>query len=175
MSVLTTPFRYNTSLWLPVIPPLRARAVVRCQDDQRVLELARSFKRRNDAADLLVGMRQHARECFHLARHQGLLLGVEAVPRRHSFVALRQHCALRNDAHLELALVNLLAQFAPAHVKLALVTVDVRLGRMMRCVHGARGPEHKEGLLRIDGNVASYIMNGFIGQVFSQVIIRFAS
>ena len=76
----------------------------------------------------------------------------------------------RDDAHIELALVDDLAVLVPAHVELALVLVRPFLGHMVRRVAGARGVVEEEGLVRcIDVGVLNEL-DGLVGQVDAQVI-----
>ena len=82
----------------------------------------------------------------------------------------RQFGARRDDAHVELALVDDLAVLVPTHVELALVLVRPLLGHVVRSVPGTRGVVEEERLVRrIDVCVLDEL-DGLVGQVDAQVV-----
>ena len=62
---------------------LRRRAVVRHEDHERVVPFAELLDEREDCADLRVGVREESREALHEPSRDLLVLGLQAVPRRH--------------------------------------------------------------------------------------------
>ncbi len=99
-----------------------------------------------------------------------LAVGRQRVPYRHIRVVRRQLGAWRDDAHLELALVDDLAVLVPTHVELALVLIGPLLGHVVRGMAGARGVVQEEGLVRrVDLRILDEL-DGLVGQVDAQVV-----
>ena len=149
-----------------------AGAVVGGEHDERVVVLAGAFEGGDHAADLLVGLRHHAGEDFHLAGVELLLVGAQTVPARDFRNAGGEFGAGRDDLHLQLLSQNHLPRLVPAHVELALVHVDVLLLDLMRRVHGAGRPEQEERPIGINRGVRGEVVDGAIGQIGGEVIIR---
>ena len=151
-------------------PALAAGAVVGRDEDQRVVEFADAFELVDDAADLQVDPFHLCGEDFHLPRVELLLFvgsesqaGISSM-RSVSFVPSG------NDAQLYLLRENLLAGLVPAHVELALVLVDVTVGRVVRRMHRARCPQHHERQVRLDRLVPGNPLDGAVGQVLVEVL-----
>ena len=151
-------------------PALGAGAVVGDDHDQRIVQLADIFQELEDAPEVVVGEADEAGIDLHEPGIQPPGIGRQRLPNRHVRVVRRQLGARRDDAHLELALVDDLAVFVPAHIEFTLVLVRPLLGNMMRGMPGPRGVIHVEGLVRrVDVRILDEF-NGFIGQVAAQVV-----
>ena len=149
---------------------LGAGAVVGDDHDQRIVQLADLFQEIEDAPEVIIGEAHEAGIDFHHAGIQPLGVSRQSVPHRHIRVVRRQFGARRDDAHLELALVDDLAVLVPAHVELALVLVRPFLGHMVRRVAGARGVIQEERLVRrVDLRILDEL-DGLVGQVDAQVV-----
>ncbi len=79
-----------TSFSDPMRPALRAGAVVGHDEHQGVVELARRGQRVEQAAQLVVGVREVGGERLHEPGVDALLVGAQRVPRRHPVGARRQ-------------------------------------------------------------------------------------
>ena len=149
---------------------LRTGAIVRDHHNQRVLELVDLLEEVEQAADVVVCVLQEPGEDFHHAGVELALLRRTLVPRlahRGRGVRVRHR---RDNAQLFLAGKGLFAIGFPTVIELPCVSIGPFFGYMMRRVHGPGAEIHKEGLVRGDllgiGNEA----DGFVGQVFSDVI-----
>ena len=151
-------------------PALGAGAVVGDDDDQRVVQLADLFQEIEDAPEVIIGEAHETGIDFHHTGIQPLGVSRQRVPNGHVRVVRRQLGAWRDDAHLELALVDDLAVLVPAHVELALVLVRPLLGHVVRGVAGAGGVIQEEGLVRrVDLRILDEL-DGLVGQVDAQVV-----
>ena len=149
---------------------LAAGAVVRDDDDQRVLEQLVLLEVVEQAPDLVVGVAQEARVDLGHPREQLLLLLVQGIPGprrvdlgerlavravaglgRSDRVDRRQLGVGRHDAELLLPGERLLAYRLVAHVEATLELLDPLLRRVMRGVAGAGRVVQEERLLRRDG------------------------
>jgi hypothetical protein len=97
------------------------------------------------AADVLVGVVEHAGKHGHLLRVEVLLRLAQAGPVSGQH-GLGQLEARGHQAHLHLALVALRADHRPARLIAGLVLVDVHVRRLQRRVHGLEGDDAEEGL-----------------------------
>ena len=95
-------------------PAFLAGAVVRHDDDQGIVELARRFEESDQPRDVLVGMIEHGGVGRLQARVEPLLAVRRLGPRLHRIVARRQARAFGNDAQLHLAGEPALALDVPA-------------------------------------------------------------
>ena len=157
------------SLTDPVRSALGAGAVVGDEHDQRVVELADRLQEVEQAAVVMVGVRQEAGEDLHHAGVELLLVGRQRVPVLHVGIVAREFGVLRDDAQLLLPREHLLAVGIPAVVELALVLVRPLLGHVMRRVHRAGAEVHEERLVRRDllgvGDEADRLVHQVLGQV----------
>ena len=168
------PLSTSDSLYRPFNPPSPLAPLSDGEHDERVVVLAGALERGDHAADLLVGLRHHAGEDFHLAGVELLLLGVQAVPFGNLRDAVGELGAGGKKLHRHLLRENRFAGLVPAHVELALVHVDVLLLDLMRRVHGAGRPEQEERPVGIDRGVRGDVVDRPVGQIGGQVIVRLA-
>src|SRR3954464_1689520 len=98
---------------------LRAAAVVREEEDERVVELAGFFERRQDAADALVHAVDLRRINLHAAQQPVAALGL--APGRLSRVAIRQAPGRLNDSAWDEAGEPLLPELVPTGIEAAFV------------------------------------------------------
>ena len=117
-------------------------AVVRQEDEQRIVELAGLFERSDDAADALVHAVDLRGIDLHAAQRPLAVLGFS--PRWLGRIAVGQLPVRMNDAVVDQAFQPLLAQFVPARVEPALVFGDVLVMRMQRPVWRRVGDVLKE-------------------------------
>ena len=149
---------------------LGAGAVVGDDHDQGVVQLADLFQEVEDAPEVVIGEADEAGIDFHETGIQPPGVGRQRIPNRHVGVVRRQLGARREDAHLELALVDDLAVLVPAHVELALVLVGPFLRHVVRGVAGAGGVIQEERLIRrIDLRILDEL-DRLVGQVDAQVV-----
>ena len=112
----------------PLLAALRARTVVGHQDHDRVVAGADLVDEVQDAADLLVGVRQERGEALHEALGQRALPLVEVVPGGHPRRPGRERGPLGDDTGRELAGEDLVAPAVPTLGEVSFVALDP-LGR----------------------------------------------
>ncbi len=152
---------------------LGTRAVVRDDHDQRVIQFADLSQELDDAPEVVVGEADEAGIDLHIARVEPLGVIGQRLPDRYVRVRRRQRGARRDDAHVELALVDDLAVLLPAAVELALVLVGPLLGHVVRRVSGAGGVVHEERLVgRVDMRVLDEL-DRLVRQVDADVVALF--
>ena len=154
----------------PTGPPSGLAPLSEMSRNKRVVELADLLEEADHPAELVVGVADEPGVDLHHPReHLPGILG-KGVPFGHVGVVRRQLGAGRDDAHLELALVDDLAVLVPAGVELALVLVGPLLGDMVRRVAGAGAVVQVERLVRrVDVGVLDELDRP-VGQVGAQVV-----
>ena len=145
-------------------------AVVRHQQDERVIEIAQRFERLDQTPDVIIGVGQEARKDLHHARVEALFVGGHRLPRLDHFVARRELGAGRDEAQLELALMRFLAIGVPSSVEPAAVFRDPLLRSLMRRVLRAGAEVHEERLGRVGRTEIAQERNRLIGQILGEVI-----
>ena len=143
-------------------------------DDQRVVELAHVLDGLDHPADLMVGVGNVGGEHLRLPREQLLLVGGQRVPLR-QVVGPGRELRVRRD-HAEPLLVgeDLLAQFVPAHVELALELVDPLLRRLVRRMGAAGHVVDEERLVGRGGIELSHVLDRLVRHVGGQVVAGLA-
>ena len=149
---------------------LAAGAVIGGENDQRVVELADPLEVVQDAAELVVGVGELAREGLHLAGVKGLFLVVQGVPGRDLGVARGELGSLGHDAHLDLTGQDHLAGLVVAHVELAPELLDPFTRRLVRRVHRAGGPEHAKRLVLRRGPLHGDPADRGVGHILVHVV-----
>ena len=153
------------------LAPLRAGPVVGEDHDEGVVQRPEALERREDAADLRVGVGQEAGEDLLLAGVHAPLVGRRGRSRPAPTPgARRQHGALGHDARGELAGEHLLAPGVPPLVEHAPVGVDPLGGHVVRGVHGAEREVQEEGLARRPLLLVLHHADGLVGQVLAEVV-----
>ncbi len=152
---------------------LRAGAVVGDEHDDRVVPLADALQELEQAAVVVVGVLQEAREHFHHSRVELLLVSRQRVPVLNVRVVARQLRILRDNPERLLTRERLLAIRVPPVVEHALVLVGPLLGDVMRRVHRARAEVHEERLVRGDLLGVGDEGHRLVHEVFGQVIALF--
>src|SRR5262245_7950575 len=163
-----------------------ARAVVGDEDDDRVVEPARVLEKVEHPSDLVVRVREEAREHLRHAAEQPLLVVVQRVPGPHdverrprdAFDALlagvriewRKLCALVEDPHLPLAFEDELSVRLVAHVEPPLVLLDPLRRRVVRRVARAGAEVHEERLVGRDHLGVLDELDRLVGEVGRQVV-----
>ena len=149
---------------------LGAGAVVRDDHDERVVQPADLLEELHDATEVVVGEAEEAGVDLHVPGVEPLGIVRQGVPLRHVRVPRRQFGPRRDDAHVELALMDDLAVLFPAAVELALVLVRPLLGHVVRRVTGAGGVVQEEGLVgRVDVRVLDEL-DRLVGQIDAQMV-----
>ena len=156
---------------------LGARSVVAEDvEDECVLAQPALVEPLDQAADLDVGVLDEAGEDFHPAALEGALVLGDVVPGSHRLVARGQLGAGRDDAHLELALVDPLPVGFPAVVELAFVFVGPLRPDVVRPVGRAGCPVHQERLVGGEGLVlvepGERLVHHVLGEVITFVVGR---
>ena len=137
----------------PVEHALGARAVVAADvDDQRVVELAHVLDRLNDAADLVVGVREVSAVHVGLFDEELLLLPTQRIPLRQVLRPRRQLGIGGNDAEPLLVGEDRVADFVPTFIEQMLVAdfLDPLRRRMMRRMRAAGNVINEERLVGRD-------------------------
>jgi hypothetical protein len=101
------------------------------EDDKSIVPLPRLLYGIEQAADMIIGVRQSARVDLHHPAVGAFLVRRQGVPRWDLFRPLGQLGTGRNDAELDLPGQRLLANFVPALVELAFLFRDPVFGRVM--------------------------------------------
>ena len=122
-------------------------AVVRCQHDDRVVELPRLFQVIKQPAELRVGVIQESCERFEQTAGEALLVLRQVTPLLYARIAICQEGVGRNQAARELPFVPFLAYFIPTSIKSSAVLFDIIGGRLMRFMHCTQREVHEEWLL----------------------------
>ncbi len=149
---------------------LRAGSVVGQQTDQRVVEEVVLAQVLDDATDLVIGVREEAREHLHHPRVEALLVGRERIPFRDPRRPRRELGAGGNDSGGDLPREQLRAPRVPARVELAGVRRDPLVGDLMRRVHRARREPGEERLARRRLLLVLQHPDRLIGEVLGEVI-----
>ena len=145
-------------------------AVVGDDHDQRVVELADLLERVEDAAEVVVGVRDEAGVDLHHPGVEAPLVVGQRVPLGHVGIARRELGVRRQQAELLLAREHRLAVGVPARVELALVAVGPLLRHVVRSVRRAGRVVHEERLLgRVDVRVEDQL-DRVVGQVLAEVV-----
>ena len=152
------------------LAPLRAGAVVGEDHDQRVVQRSEALERRQDAADLRVGVGQEAGEDLLLAGQHAPLLAREVGPGLHPLRPLGQHGALGHHTRGKLAVEQLGAPDVPSLVEHAPVGVDPLGRHVVRGMHGAEGEVQEEGLAGRPLLLVLHHADRLIGQVLAEVV-----
>ena len=140
----------------------------------RVLSSApRVSERRQDAADLRVGVGEEAGEDLLLAREHPPLVGREIGPGLDPLGALGEHRAFGHHARRTLAREELLAPGVPSLVEQAAVRIHPFGRHVVRGVHGAQGEVQEERLARRPLLLVLHHADRLVGQVLTQVIALF--
>ena len=126
------------------------RTIVGSHENQRIVQLTNALKLGNDTTDLQVNPFHLCGKHFHLPCIKHFLFVAQRVPGGNFIDALGQLRIRRNDAQGYLPLETFLTSLVPAHVELALVLIDVAIGRVMRRMHRTGCPEHHERQVRLD-------------------------
>jgi len=151
---------------------LGAGAVVALDvDDESIVEIALFLDGVEDAAELVVDVRQRAREHLHHARVHLLAIGVERVPRLDLLRPRRERRVGGNDANLLLPRESLLAQLVPALVEPALELGDPFLRRVMRRVRSAGRVVLQPRLLRRHRMQQANARDGLVSHVPVEEIV----
>ena len=131
---------------------------------------AEALERRQDPADLRVGVGEETGEDLLLAAVHAPLVGRQVAPGPHPFGAWREHRALGHDAGGDLAGEQLVAPGVPALVEDAPVRVDPLGRHVVRRMHRPEGEVQEEGLA---GRALLLVLDHadrLIGQVLAQVV-----
>ena len=153
---------------------LRRGAVVAPEvEDQCVVAVPERFDLVDDAPRLNIGVFAVGGTHLHQPALEWPLALRDALPGRHLFVPRSQLCLGGDPALLLGPLEHLLSVGVPAVVELALVLVDVLLGRVVGPVDRAAGPVHEEGPVRGHGLVLVQPVDGIVGQILVQVVALF--
>ena len=140
-------------------------------DDQRVVELAHLVDGVDDAAHLVVAMRERRRiDLHHMGEHL-LLVGVERIPRLDAFRARGELRVLGDDAHRLLLGERHLALLVPALIELALEFLDPLLWRVMRRMRGARRVIGEERLVRRHGVLHAQPVDRLVRHVAIEIVV----
>ena len=105
--------------------------VVAGSDDERVIGEIQFIERVEEPAELSVGVIKKRSERLLEPAGEGTLGVVEVVPRPHPGIARCEIGSLRNDAHLQLALVGPLPPDIPALIKAAAILREIVVRRLM--------------------------------------------
>ena len=126
---------------------LLAGAVVRHDDEERIFETVDFLQKRNQPADLRVGVVELRGECFLQPRGKLPFVGSEFVPWPDPWIQGRKTGALRDDAECLLPLEPVGSDRIPPRIETAPVLVAVRLRRLVRRVRGAERQVQEERAL----------------------------
>ena len=151
-------------------PALLARAIVRQNQDQRVVADAGRVEKADQPRQMLVGMIEHAGERRLQPREHALFVGAVLVPCLHAVVACGQPGFLRHDPHRLLPRHPLLALDVPAMGEPRVIALDDVHRRLMRRVAGA---ERHPGQPRDIGPVGGVIgdeADRLVNQIRREVI-----
>ncbi len=149
---------------------LRARAVVRDDHDQGVVELPLLLEVVEQATEVVVGMAQEAGEDLHVAAVQPACVGRERRPVGDVRVVAGQLRVGRQDPELLLARERPLAVGVPAVIELAGVPVRPLLRDVVRRVGGAEGEVQVEGLVGVDLLGVGDELDRLVDQVLGEVV-----
>ena len=127
----------------------------------------------DQATDLGIGVFEESRPCLLQAAHEPPFVRFQFLPRLHAGIRGCQAGSGRNDPELDLPLEVALAQNVPPVVESTAVLVDVRLGRLVRVVHGAGGEIHEERRVRVNGFEVADEPDGVVHQVLGEVVALF--
>ena len=120
--------------------------------------------------DLVIGVREEAREHLHHPRVEALLVGRERIPFRDPRRPRRELGAGGNGSGGDLPREQLRAPRVPARVELAGVRRDPLVGDLMRRVHRARREPGEERLARRRLLLVLQHPDRLIGEVLGEVI-----
>ena len=151
-------------------PALLARAIVRQNEDQRVVADPGGFQKPDQPRQMPVGMVEHAGERRLQPREQALLVGAVLVPRLHAVIARGHFGVRRHDPHRLLARHALLALDVPAVRENLVIAFDDIGGRLMRRVTGGKRDPGQPGQIGPVGDVISDETDRLIDQIGGQVI-----
>ena len=147
-----------------------ARAVVAQHQEYGVIQLAEPRQLVDEARELRIHVRAHARVRLHETRINDTLVVGEARPWRHVGIGRRERRIRRKDAERFLPGVDDLPVLVPAHVELASIAIDPFARNMVRCMAGAECEVHEERLRQIAGAQLTDPADARSDQVFGQVI-----
>ena len=151
-------------------PALGAGAVVGEEHHHRVVEQPVSLEAVEQAADLVVGVRQEAGEDLLLAGVHPTLLGAQAVPGGHPWRPLRGRVPLGDQPHGALVGDDLVAPGVPALVEGTGVAVRPLGGHVVGGVHGPEGEVGVGGLARSGGRHRQDLAQGPVDEVLGEVV-----
>ncbi len=148
----------------------RTGAVVRDHADDGVVELSPFPQESQDAAYLLVRMRQEASKTFHEAGGDRPVPAAQGIPGRHPGRPRRQDGGRREQAERELAGKDPVAPGVPAEVEPAAISLEPAARWLVRGVAGAGGEVQEERLGCVDRPQVGQELDRAIREIRGQVI-----
>ena len=155
-----------------VLPFSRGTVVAPDVEDDGVIALSGLVEVVDQLADLRIGVFAETRVDLHQAQLKGAFGFRNAIPRWHGRSTRSQFRVSWNPAELLLAGKDFFAQLVPAFVEFAFVLIAPLLENLVRAMHGARRPIHKERLVRREGTMLFQPGDGLIGHILGEVILH---
>ena len=150
--------------------PFCARTVVRDNHDQGVVELLDGTQELDEAADVVVGVAQEAREDLHLPGVEPALIRRQCAPVGHVGIMARELAVRRHDPEFLLACEGAFPVGVPAVVELSGVLVGPFLGDVMGGMGGPRAEVEVEGLVGVDLLGVGDELHRLVRQVRGEVV-----
>jgi hypothetical protein len=149
---------------------LRACAVVRENEHQRVIPVAGQPEELEQPAHVVVGVRQEPRECLHVTGVETPRVGRERRPRRNPLRSGRQLRRPTDNPLPQLTLVGTFPPGVPPIIEPAPVTGDPLSWRLVRRVARARAEIQEERLGIVDDPHVSDTRDGLIDEILGEVV-----
>src|SRR5271154_1195792 len=139
-------------------------------DDEGVVAAGKLLDGIDDAAEFVVALRGIAREDFHHARVETLLVGVDGVPCGQALGTNGELGVFGDDAEFFLALESVLAILVPAFIKFAFEFIDPLFRGLVWSVSGSGSDVEEEGMSGRDAVGLTGPCDGFVGDVGGEVV-----
>ncbi len=149
---------------------LRAGAVVAEREDQRAVELAAAGEEVEQAAEVVIGVRQEAGIDLHHAGVCAPLLGRKRRPVLHPRRPSRQRRPRRDDSGRDLPRQRSLAPHVPPLVEPPAIALDPLAGRLVRRVARAQRQIEEERLVGVRRADVDHALDGVVHQVLGQMV-----
>ena len=145
--------------------PFLAGAVVRQQDEHRVVEPPEALEVADEPAEVVIGVVEEAGERLLEACVEAALVRAERAPRLDAGVARRELRVRRHDAERLLPRETLGADHVPARVVASAILVDERGRRLVRRMRRTGGEVQEERLVRRQRHLVGHERDRVVDEV----------
>ena len=164
------PLKMKFSLNVPFGPPSALAPLSLSASDQRAVELAAAGEEVEQAAEVVIGVRQEAGIDLHHAGVCAPLLGRKRRPVLHPRRPSRQRRSRRDDSGRDLPRQRSLAPHVPPLVEPPAIALDPLAGRLVRRVARAQRQIEEERLVGVRRADVDDALDGVVHQVLGQMV-----